>query len=162
MSTTTNVPDRLSVSKPKKLPPRPLTAEEMATLRRIADTLIPPGDGLLSGAGVAEFDALATKAAAILDKTFDLLADILKRLENVPQDELWDVLKSLAEADDAGFNTVSTLLVGVYLYSDEVKAQLAYPVPHRNPPDFFDAAEELSSGILDPVMSGSFTYRAVD
>lgn len=162
MSTVTNVPDRLSVSKPNKLPPRPLSTQELATLRRIADTLIPPGDGLLSGAGVAEFDALAAQAAAILNKTFDLLAAVLKRLENVPENELWDVLKSLSEADDAGFNTVSTLLVGVYLYSAEVKAQLAYPVPHRNPPDFFDAAEELSSGILDPVMSGSFTYRTVE
>ena len=162
MTAHRTLPDRLSVSKPSKLPPRPLTAEEMATLRRIADTLIPPGDGVVSGGNVTGFDALATRAAAILDKTFDLLTAALERLAPVPQDALWDTLKALSEEDDAAFYTLSTLLVGVYLYSDEVKAQLAYPVPHRNPPDFFDAANELSSGILDPVMSGDFTWRAVD
>jgi hypothetical protein len=43
-----------------------------------------------------------------------------------------------------------------------VTAELNYPAPHRNPPDFFDAAEELSSGILDQVMASDFTYIAVD
>ena len=159
---TSDLPDRLSVSKPKKQPPRPLTADEMATLRRIADTLIPSGEGVLSGGSVAKFESLATQAAAILDKTFDDLTTLLNRLAAVSQDDLWESLKALSEQDDAGFMTVSTLLVGVYLYSDEIKAQLAYPAPHRNPPDLFDAANELSSGILDPVMSGGFTYVAAD
>lgn len=162
MSTASNVPDRLSVSKPKKLPPRPFSAAEMATLRRVADTLIPPGDGVLSGAGIAEFDAQVTKAAAILDKKHDALLAGLQHLAGVPMSEMWDVLKGLSEAGDPGFDAISTVLVGAYLYSDEVKARLTYPVPHRNPPDFFDAADELSSGILDPVISGSFTFRAAD
>jgi hypothetical protein len=157
-----DLPDRLSVSTPRRLPPRALTAEEMATLRRIADTLIPPGDGLTSGGSVAEFEALATRAAAILDKSFDALTAVLETLANVPQDALWETLKSLSEKGDVGFNTVSMLLVGVYLYSDEGKAQVDYPPPHPNPPGLFDAADELSSGILDPVMSGGFTYVAAD
>ena len=162
MTTTSTLPDRLSVSKPKKLPPRPFSADEIETLRQIADTLIPSGEGVLSGGSVAEFGALATRAAAILDKSFDTLTAVLERLAPVPQDALWDALKGLSEEDDAAFYALSTLLVGVYLYSDEIKAQLAYPVPHRNPPDFFDAADELSSGILDPVMASDFTYRAAD
>lgn len=159
---TGDLPDRLSVSPLKRQPPRPFVPEEMVTLRRIADTLIPPGDGLASGGSVVDFEVLAARAAAILDKTFDTLTRVLMRLADVPQDALWESLKLLSEEDEAGFNTVSTLLVGVYLYSDEVKAQLAYPLPHRNPPDLFDVANELSSGILDPVMSSGFTYVAAD
>ena len=159
---SSDVHDRLSVSRPKKAPPRDLTAAEMATIRRVADTLIPAGDGLTSGGTVADFENLATRAAAILDKTFPLLVAALEMLSTVPQDDLWDTLKSLAADDDSGFNTISTLVVGVYLYSNEVKEQLNYPVPHRNPPDLFDAADELSSGILDQVISSGFTYVAAD
>lgn len=155
-------PDRLSVSTPRKLPPRALTARELATLRCIADTLIPPGDGLTSGGGVADFEALATRAAAILDKSFDALTGVLKTLADVSPDALWETLKTLSEEDEVGFHTVSMLLVGVYLYSEEGKAQVDYPQPHRNPPDLFDAADELSSGILDPVISSGFTYVAAD
>lgn len=156
------VHDRLSVSRPKKAPPRDFTAAEMATLRRVADTLIPADNGLPSGGGVQKFEELATRAAAILDKTFPALIAVIEQLAPVPQADLWDTLKSLAANDDGGFNAISTLVVGVYLYSDEIKEGLGYPAPHRNPPDFFDAADELSSGILDQVMASDFTYVAAD
>ena len=159
---SSEVHDRLSVSRPKKAPPRDLSAAEVATLRRVADTLIPAGNGLPSGGAVEKFEELATRAAAILDKTFPVLVAVIERLAPVPQADLWDTLKSLAADDDGGFNAISTLLVGVYLYSDEVKEGLGYPAPHRNPPDFFDAADELSTGILDPVMASDFTYVRTD
>jgi len=155
-------PDRLSVSRMSKAPPRPISPEEMATMARVADTLIPPGDGLLSGSAVTNFEALITRAAAILDKQFPELVGALAKLSEVPQDQLWDVLKTMSTQNDPGFVTLTTVITGAYLYSDDIRQQLDYPVPHRNPPDFFDAADELSSGILDPVMEGDFTYIEVD
>jgi hypothetical protein len=155
-------PDRLSVSRMSKAPPRPISDEEMATIRRVADTLIPSGDGLLGGSEVKDFESLITRAAAILDKQFPNLIAALATLSTVPQDQLWGALEAMAAQDDPGFFTLSTVITGAYLYSDEMREQLNYPVPHRNPPDFFDAADELSSGILDPVMEGNFTYIAID
>lgn len=155
-----DTPDRLSVSQPKKAPPRELTMDEMATMRRVADALIPSGDGVISGGSVNDFENLVTRAAAILDKTFPQLVAVLKTLSQVPQDDMWAALQKLSADDVAGFTTLSTLVAGAYLYSDEIKAELNYPAPHRNPPDFFDAADELSSGILDQVMASDFTYVA--
>jgi hypothetical protein len=155
-------PDRLSVSRMSKAPPRAISAEEMATISRVADTLIPPGDRLLSGSAVTDFEALVTRAATILDKRFPDLVAALATLSTVPQDQLWGVLESMSAQNDPGFETLSTVIAGAYLYSHEIREQLNYPLPHRNPPDFFDAADELSSGILDPVMASDFTYIKVD
>lgn len=164
MATSRNgdVHDRLSVSRLRKAPPRELTTDEMATVRRVADTLIPAVGDMISGGSVEDFENLVTRAAAILDRRFSELTKLLEMLSPVPQDALWNVLEKLAADDEAGFYTLSMLVTGVYLYSEEIKAQLNYPVPHRNPPDFFDAADELSSGILDQVMASDFTYIAAD
>jgi len=156
------LPDRLSVSRISKAPPRAISVEEMATIRRVADTLIPSGDRLLSGSAVTNFEALVTRAAAILDKLFPELIAALALLSTIPQDQLWGVLESMSAKNDPGFQTLSMVITGAYLYSDEIREQLNYPLPHRNPPDFFDAADELSSGILDPVMASDFTYIKVN
>lgn len=161
-SVNSELPDRLSVSRMSKVPPRPITDEEMATMTRVADTLIPARDGMLSGSAVGNFEALITRATAILDKSFPDLVAALATLAPVPDDQLWDVLESMSAKNDPGFVTLTTVISGAYLYSDEIRKELNYPVPHRNPPDFFDAADELSSGILDQVMASDFTYIKVD
>ena len=161
-STPNPAPDRLSVSKPKKAPSRPFTMVEMETLRRVADTLIPAVEGSISGGSVADFENLATQAAGILDKSFADLVEALEHFSAVPQDRLWAALESYSAEEGGKFYTLSTLVVGIYLYSDEMKDTLNYPVPHRNPPDMFEVAEELSSGILDPVLSSGFTYVVAD
>ncbi|KRB85326.1 hypothetical protein ASE00_00515 [Sphingomonas sp. Root710] len=159
---TSPVTDRLSVSQVRKYPPRPLTLLEVETLRRVADALIPPGDGVLSGSAIPDFEALVTKAVAILDKGFPQLVATLAELAPVPSGDLWPTLQALAARNEPAFYTLSTTVAGAYLYSKEVREQLNYPLPHRNPPGFFDAADELSSGILDPVMAGGFSYRTAD
>ncbi|MBB3527363.1 hypothetical protein [Rhizobium sp. BK456] len=153
---------RLSVSRPSAFPPRAFTADELQTLRVIADTLIPPHGDFLGGSGVSKFDELITKAAAILDKHFDLLVSLLEVLGTTPREEMWERLKRLEAEDGEGFYILSTLIAGAYIYSDEIKAELNYPAPHRNPPDLFDAADELSSGILDPVMDRGPIFRVVE
>ena len=162
MATTSPVTDRVSVSRLRKNPPRPLGPTEIETLRRVADTLIPPGHGVLSGSAIPEFEILVTKAAAILDKGFPQLVALLEELAPIADEGLWPALEAIAARDVAGFYTLSTIVAGAYLYSNEVREQLDYPLPHSNPPGLFDAADELSSGILDPVMTSNFTYRSVD
>jgi len=161
-ATMSELPDRLSVSKPKKAPTRLFTTVELATLRRVADTLIPAGEGVLSCGSVSDFDNLATRAAGILDKSFSDLIATLENLSMVPQEELWTTLESFSKDEPQKFYVLSTLVAGIYIYSDEIKQELNYPVPHRNPPDMFDVADELSSGILDPVIGGNYTYVAAD
>ncbi|MBY5377417.1 hypothetical protein [Rhizobium leguminosarum] len=153
---------RLSVSRPSAAPPRAFTEAEFQTLRIVSDTLIPSVGDFRSGSAVSKFDQLVTNAAAILDKHFDILTDLLEELRTTPQTEMWERLKKLEAANGEAFYVLSTLIVGAYIYSDEMKAELNYPAPHRNPPSLFDAADELSSGILDPVMERGPIYRAVE
>jgi hypothetical protein len=161
-ATNSELPDRLSVSRPKKAPTRPFTTVELESLRRVADTLIPAGDGVISCGAVSDFENLATRAAGILDKSFSDLVATLADLSLVPQEELWTALESFSKEEPQKFYVLSTLVAGIYIYSDEIKEELNYPVPHRNPPDMFDVADELSSGILDPVIGGGYTYVATD
>ncbi|MGM4985921.1 MULTISPECIES: hypothetical protein [Rhizobium] len=156
-----NSDKRLSVSRPASAPPRAFTQRELQTLRIIADTLIPQEGDFRSGSSVAEFNELVTKAAAILDKHFEMLTALLEVLGFTPATEMWARLRRLADEDGDGFYILSTLIVGAYIYSDEMKAELNYPVPHRNPPGLFDAADELSNGILDPVIERGPIYRMV-
>lgn len=153
---------RLSVSRPSSAPPRAFTEVELQTLRTIADTLIPPQGEFRSGSAVSKFDQLITKAAAILDKHFHLVTGLLEELRLTPETEMWERLKKLEAEDGEGFYVLSTLIAGAYIYSDEMKSELNYPAPHRNPPDLFDAADELSSGILDPVIERGPIYRAAE
>jgi len=48
--------------------------------------------------------------------------------------------------------------------SDEIKNTLHYPAPHPNPASMFEIADELSSGILDPVIERGpiFVYANQD
>ncbi|RAZ89417.1 hypothetical protein DPM33_17710 [Mesorhizobium hawassense] len=153
---------RLSVSRPSAAPPRAFTEAELQTLRIVADTLIPPDGDFRSGSTLSKFDQLVTAAAAILDRHFDMLTGLLAELRATPQTEMWERLKRLEVENGEAFYVLSTLLVGAYIYSDEMKAELKYPAPHRNPPSLFDAADELSSGILDPVLERGPIYRAVE
>lgn len=154
--------ERLSVSMPRQAPPRNFTDLEMQTLRVVADTLIPAANGNPSGSGLAKFEGLVTRAAAILDKHFATLTAILGELSAIPSEQMWDRLRELEAQDNETFYLLSTLLAGAYLYSDEMKAELQYPAPHRNPPGLFDAADELSTGILDPVIERGPIFVRVD
>jgi hypothetical protein len=161
-SNSVEAPDRLSVSRPGKTPPRPFSAIEIETLRRIADTLIPAADGHPSGGSLAEFAGLAAQAAAILAKSFGIIVAAIEHFSTIAPDEMWSSLEAFASAEEDSFYMLSMMISAMYLYSNEMKSSLNYPSPHRNPPEMFEIADELSSGILDPVMSGEFTYVKVE
>lgn len=153
---------RLSVSRPSSAPPRDFTEAELQTLRIVADTLIPSDVDFRSGSALSQFDQLVTRAAAILDRHFDMVTTVVGELSATPPSAMWERLKRLEAEDGEAFYYLSTLIVGAYIYSDEMKAELNYPAPHRNPPNLFDAADELSSGILDPVIERGPIYRVVE
>jgi len=161
MSTnSTERPVRLSVSTHTTRPPRPLSETELATLRAVADCLIPAVNGHRSGSAVETFEELVTRAAALLGAKFVQLVDIVSKLATVQADELWDVLKTLSQTHASDFYVLSMTVSAAYLYSREMQAELGYPRPHQNPFGLFDVADELETGILDPVMERGKTYVA--
>lgn len=154
--------DRLSVSTHTTTPPRPLTDAELATFKRVADCLIPATGGHRGGSDLADFAGLVTRAAALSGHKFHNLMRVVAELAPVAPAALWDQLKQMNSEQPQDFYVLSTTLAAAYLYSAEMQETLNYPRPHRNPASMFDVAEELSSGILDPVMERGRTYVDLD
>ena len=151
-------PDRLSVRDVRRASRRELLPIELAALGRVADALIPAVDGHLAGSAVAGFERRAHSAMAILDREFDAIIDTLEALRDVPSAALFEELRGLSFANPRTFYFLSLVVTGIYLYSDEIVAELGYPRPHRNPIDEMQIADELETGILEPVVQRGPRY----
>ena len=167
MSESTPAPSgvtRLSAPNLRKRPRRELTSEEAATLRRVAGALIPAGDadGEIAADTIADFDALAQEALAIMDPAFDSITDALEQLQHVRDDELFAWLRGLDQQEPNLFYSLSLLVTSIYLYSPEVEAELGYPHPHRNPAPENQFVEELETGLLNPVIERGSIYVPID
>lgn len=149
---------RLSVSKLQRRPSRDLTLRELETFTLIADTLIPGTEDNPAGSAVKNFSALVTQAVAILDSRFEQLTSNLAELAAAKAEEMWERLRELSVSRPDDFYWLSTVVVAAYLYAPEIKEKLGYPTPHPNPADMFEVAEELSSGILEPVIQRGPVY----
>ncbi len=155
-------PLRLSVSSMKRRPRRAFTEGEAAVLRLAADTLIPAKGAYLSGSSVTGFIDLATRAATILDARFEMLEALLAELADIPAASMWDYLEELNRVRFDEFYTLSLIISAAYLNSPEIRSALNYPVPHQNPAGLFEIADELSSGILDPVIERGPVFVSAD
>ncbi len=154
-------PVRLSVPRIRKTPRRCLSSDEVDVLRRVADTLIPASGNNLAASKVTDFQSLAEKALAVLDPHFDDITSLLAELSSISSEKLWDCLETLNRERQSVFYPLSLLVLGTYIYSPELKESLGYPAPHQNYAELFDAADELASGILDPVVERGSIYTRI-
>lgn len=151
-STTFEKPMRLSISVHSSKPRRPFSEEERRILRTVADCLIPAVDGYPSGSSVNGFDDLATKAAALLGAKFEQFTTTIASLASTGEDRMWATLQRMNSECPNDFYVLSMVVSAAYIYSEQMQAELNYPRPHQNPFGLFDVADELESGILDPVI----------
>jgi hypothetical protein len=157
-STQHSQSSRLSVSKCLRRPRRELTSRELATLRLVADTLIPATGDYPSGGGVGNFATMMFQAFGILDARFEQLTGVLEELANDAAPTLWSRLRIMSTERSDDFYWLSTVVAAVYLHAPEVSHKIDYPVPHPNPIDLFEVADEISSAILDPVVARGDIY----
>ncbi|MFC9549944.1 hypothetical protein ACFTWF_03750 [Rhodococcus sp. NPDC056960] len=151
---------RLSAPTVRKTARRNLTESELRDLRRIAASLIPGVPGRIAADQVATFDDLVHEALAIMDPHFDSIVAAIDRMSDVEDADMFAALRALDAESPTLFYPLSLLVAGVYLYSPEVEAVLQYPHPHRNPAGAMEAADEIESGILDPVIERGPIYVA--
>jgi hypothetical protein len=85
----------------------------------------------------------------------------LAELSSISSEKLWDCLETLNRERQSVFYPLSLLVLGIYIYSPELKESLGYPAPHQNYAELFDAADELASGILDPVVERGSIYTRI-
>jgi hypothetical protein len=132
--------------------------DEVATLLRIADCLIPaagPNPAASDAENYVEYLYLALAARA---DAFDAVMGAVATLAAVPGDELRPALRQMWATDKATFDPLSTILAGAYFMTPQVMALIGYPGQHRDPAGLEDAANELETGILEPVLERGSIY----
>ena len=149
---------RLSVPPRIARPPRPITDAESAALLRVADCLIPESGPNPKASDAADYLPYLHLALAARCDVFEAVVASALSLRDVPDDDLWAALRTMWAQDQAAFDQMSTVLAGAYFMSPQVKTLIGYPGQHRDPAGFEDAANELETGILDPVLERGPIY----
>jgi hypothetical protein len=151
-------PDRLSVPPRRTKPVRPLSDGEQDTLLRIADTLIPAAGPNPKASDVQEFLPYLHLALAARADVFNAVIKAVNDLADVDNNDLREALKRMWADDKFAFDPLSSIIAGAYFMTPQVKELIGYPGQHRDPAGLEDAANELETGILDPVIERGPIY----
>jgi len=143
---------RLSAPPRITAPPRRLTDEEMATFHAVADALIPAVDDNPAGSHAPDFDSWLRRAIGARAEHFDELLMVLNGVGGLTGPAMYAALKTMSDEDPAGFQLLSAVVAGAYLMVPQVRGLVGYPGQVRNPPGLEEAVDQLSDGILDPVI----------
>ena len=129
---------------------------------RIADALIPDGPAGPRPSAPADYTDWLDRAIAARRDAFEDVVGLAARLAGHRDEELDTELRHLTETSNLGFDVLSSVLAGAYLMSPEVRRTLGYPGQAQRPAPFDEAAEQIMSGILDPVILRDPVYRPAD
>jgi hypothetical protein len=149
---------RLSVPTRRTSPPRPVSADELAVLLRVADCLIPASGPNPKPSDVAEYVPYLNVALAARSDVFDRLMAAVDELAAVSAGAMWERLKRMWAEDTDTFDPLSSVVAGAYFMTPEVKALIGYPGQHRDTAPLEQAADELGDGLLDPVIERGSIY----
>jgi hypothetical protein len=149
---------RLSVPPRHTRPPRQLTDDELATLLRIADCLIPASGPNPKASDAQSYVQYLNLALSARSDVFDAVMSAISKLAGVPDDDLWAALKHMWSQDKFTFDPLSAIVAGAYFMTPQVKELIGYPGQHRDVAGLEEAVNELATGILDPVIERGPIY----
>lgn len=152
-------PTRLSVP-PKFAAPRPLTSSEVSTLRAIADVLIPAAGDNPAATQEPDLDAGLRCAVDARADAFDAITAVLAQLDGASADAIDQALRSLHAEQATTFQALSAVVAGAWLLTPTVRARIGYPGQRRDPAGLEEAVDQISDGILDPVLARGFIYTS--
>jgi hypothetical protein len=127
-------------------------------LERLADVLIPAGDGHLSAseAGVA---------GPLLDKLLtlrpDILPDIANALQEVGGEDPHRALSGLRERSPRAFDLLTATVATAYFMHPDVRSSLDYLVAPSSSQGSPDAFDDEDRALLEPVKRRGHIYRRV-
>ena len=139
--------------------PRDLTPEERATLSRVADTLIPAVDGHPAGSREQGFWEAVPTALNARAETFDEIVDALGALSQTADNAMWTALRKLNNERFPTFQALSTIVTWAWLQAPDVRTRLAYSGQQAEKAGLEEAADEIFSGILDPVINRGSNWK---
>jgi hypothetical protein len=139
-----------------------LTEAEQACLFAIADILIPAVDAGLGAAQVRAYSELLDVAVSARTESFPRFEEGLALLAQVSDRITFETLREMSVSHPLQFEVISSVILGAYLLAPEVRAAIGQPGPTRRIAPLLEAADELASGILDPVIERGPIYVAAD
>lgn len=144
---------RLSVPARVRVP-RPLDERERLTLAAIADSLIPAASvpSTPSATGEPDFWQKVDIALDARADAFDTITRVLGELVAVPSDAMFGTLERLDAEDPAAFQAISTVVAGAWLLTAGTRDRIGYHGPQSVKAGLEEVADEIASGILDPVL----------
>jgi hypothetical protein len=156
MNTTPPAP-RLSVPA-RFAAPRALTPAEVATLRAIADVLIPAAGDNPAATAEPDFDRWLLRAVDARADAFELIVTFLAQLDGAAPAEIDAALRRLSAEQPSQFQPLSAVVAGAWLMVPQVRARIGYPGQRRDPARLEEAADQISDGILDAVIARGPIY----
>jgi hypothetical protein len=152
-------PARLSVPQ-KFAAPRQLTAAEVSTLRVIADVLIPASGDNPAATAEPDLDSWLRRAVDARADAFDAITAVLAQLDGAAPDVTDQALRKLHAEQPMTFQALTAVIAGAWLLTPTVRERIGYPGQRRDPARFEEAADQISDGILDPVIARGPIYTA--
>jgi hypothetical protein len=131
----------------------PFDERELALMRAVAAVLI-PGDGDAPAAlDVDGFDELLQRAAVAMGPELPAVHEAIARL---PKDVDMATLAAFSASNPEPFSLIGTTVSGAYFMAPAALTAIGYPTGPRSAPPFDLAADELATGVLEPVIARGF------
>lgn len=141
-------------------PARPLSASEREALVAVADALCAGGSLTAPSATPGYAEWLDRALAARADVFEDVVAAALSMASRSPEGRR-EALRVMNADERPRFHALSSVTAGAWLLVPEIAAALGYPGQVAAPAAFDEAAAQLETGILDPVIERGPIYREV-
>ncbi|MFJ1997892.1 hypothetical protein [Streptomyces asiaticus] len=124
----------------------------------MADILIPATDQHPGATDAPDPEGWLHRAVDARGDSFDLLTGALADLDGLAPAALDAALRRLHTEEPDAFVILSSVIAGAWLMVPEVRAAVGYPGQKRDVPRLEEAADQLSDGILDPVLERGAIY----
>jgi hypothetical protein len=144
-----------------------LSAGQRRVLLAAADVLVPADGGVPAASATAGFDEYLDRALAARTEVLPDLGALLDALpvgvETVGTDPGADgmalELRRMDSERPDDLRLLTDVVAGAYFMIPAVLARIGYPGQHREPARLEDAADEIETGILDPVIDRGWQVR---
>lgn len=148
----------LRLSTPRRPAPRQLDAAELATIKAVADVLVPRAGGAPAATEDPDFETFLPRALSARADAFDTITDALGHLGSVDSD-LAARLRVLSESDFTTFQALSAVIAGAWLMCPATQERIGYPGQRAVLFQIAQGSDEISEGILEPVLDRGEFFR---
>lgn len=139
---------------------RPLAENEREALVAVADALC-AGGRLPAPSETPGYAEWLDRALAARADAFEEVVVAAVELEGLTLEGRREALRLMDARERPRFHSLSSVVAGAWLLVPEIAAALGYPGQVAAPAAFDEAAAQLETGILDPVIERGPFYREV-